>query len=169
MSRFRLAIPLALVLFLADCATKDLAALYLRPEHLAHPVLGNLVRFTLAYNEGAAMSIPVGPYGRWPLIIVSLVAVVVLVRYIWLTPSHFTSRRIALGLLLGGTIGNLISRMFSGRGVVDFIDIGFGVQRFYVFNVADIGISLGVCLLAFTITRERQHAPVAAPAPAHSE
>lgn len=151
MQRFRLAIPLALVLFLADCTTKELAVQYLSPEFTPHSVAGDVVRFTLAYNRGAAMSLPIGPYSKWPLIALSLVAVAVLLRFIWTTPPTATARRIALGLLLGGAIGNLVSRLFSAHGVVDFIDIGLGNTRFYVFNVADIGITAGVCALALTM------------------
>lgn len=151
--RLRLAIPLALALFATDCATKDLAAIYLAPEHVAHPIVGDVVRFTLAYNDGAAMSLPVGSHARWPLVVVSLIAVGVMLRFIWVTPTEATARHIALGLLLGGTLGNLASRAFSYRGVVDFIDIGFGARRFYVFNVADVGITFGVCLLAVALQR----------------
>jgi signal peptidase II len=58
--------------------------------------------------------------------------------------------RIALGLLLGGDLGNLIDRLrFSGR-VTDFINPGF----FYVFNVADAAITIGVILIIFSVLRE---------------
>jgi signal peptidase II len=158
LNRLRLALPLAFVILAMDCASKDLAETYLTPEHVAHSVVGDVVRFTLAYNNGTAMSLPIGSHARWPLVVVSLIAAAVLLRYIWLTPPHATARRIALGLLLGGTIGNLISRAFSHRGVVDFIDIGFGARRFYLFNVANVGITFGVCLLAITLQRATRNA-----------
>jgi len=53
---------------------------------------------------------------------------------------------IALGLLLGGAIGNLVDRLRIGY-VVDFIDIGIGSWRFYTFNLADSAISLAIVLL----------------------
>lgn len=53
---------------------------------------------------------------------------------------------IALGLLLGGAIGNLVDRLRLGY-VVDFIDIGIGDLRFYTFNLADSAISLAIVLL----------------------
>lgn len=59
--------------------------------------------------------------------------------------------RIALGLLLGGAVGNLIDRLFFGEfgQVVDFIDIGFGRYRWPTFNLADSAIVLGVIILAY--------------------
>jgi lipoprotein signal peptidase len=86
MQRLRLAIPLALILFLADCTTKELAMEYLAPEFTPHSVAGDVVRFTLAYNRGAAMSLPIGPYAKWPLIALSVAAVALLLRFIWTTP-----------------------------------------------------------------------------------
>ena len=154
--RLRLAIPLAFVLFLADCSTKELATELLEPAHIAHPVLGTFVRFTLTYNDGAAMSLPIGDNARWPLVAFSLLALGAFVYYAFSAQFGARARQIGLGLLMGGTLGNVFSRAFSQRGVVDFIDVGFGSYRFYVFNVADIGITLGALLLAILIYRSPQ-------------
>lgn len=151
--RLRLALPLAFVLFLADCTTKELATELLEPAHIAHPVLGNFVRFTLAYNDGAAMGLPVGDNARWPLVAFSLIAVGALIHYAMSTSAGARSRQLGLGLVIGGALGNLVSRAFSQRGVVDFIDVGIGTHRFYIFNVADIGITMGALLLAILIYR----------------
>jgi signal peptidase II len=60
-----------------------------------------------------------------------------------------------VGLLAGGAIGNLIDRLAFGY-VLDFIDIGVGSVRFWTFNIADAGISLGiVILLVDTLWRSR--------------
>jgi signal peptidase II len=60
-----------------------------------------------------------------------------------------------VGLLAGGAIGNLIDRLAFGY-VLDFIDIGVGSLRFWTFNIADAGISLGiVILLVDTLWRSR--------------
>lgn len=62
---------------------------------------------------------------------------------------------VGVGLLIGGAIGNLIDRVAFGY-VLDFIDIGVGNVRFWTFNIADAGISLGiVILLADTLWRSR--------------
>jgi signal peptidase II len=153
--RIRLALPLAFVLFLADCTTKDIASQLLEPAHVAHPVVGNLIRFTLTYNDGAAMSLPLplGDNARWVLVAVGLVGVSAFIYYACSAQFNTRARQIGFGLLIGGALGNLASRAFSPRGVADFIDIGIGTHRFYVFNVADIWISLGGVLLAFLIYR----------------
>jgi lipoprotein signal peptidase len=72
----------------------------------------------------------------------------------WRTPLGATCRRAALGLLIGGALGNLQSRVVSPRGVVDFIDLGLGSRRFYLFNVADLAIVTGACILALTLWPE---------------
>jgi signal peptidase II len=162
MNKLYPALPIGLFLFAADCTTKDLAVEYLTPEHEPHAVIGDVVRFTLGYNDGAAMSLPVGPHARWPLIILSFVAFLALGRMLWQTPPTEKLRRVALGLLMGGTLGNLLSRLFSSKGVVDFIDIGFGNSRFWVFNVADVGITVGAILLAYSLWRAAPPDPTAA-------
>ena len=57
------------------------------------------------------------------------------------------------GLIAGGAIGNLIDRLTSVRGVVDFIDAGIGNARFWTFNVADSAVTCGAVLLAITLSR----------------
>lgn len=55
-----------------------------------------------------------------------------------------------LALVAGGAVGNLLDRVISNRGVVDFLDLGMGATRFFVFNVADAGISVGAVLLLYS-------------------
>lgn len=152
--RFRFALPLALSVLFVDCTTKELAVTTLSPEHTPHVVAGDLVRLTLAYNRNGAMGLPLGPYGRWPLVLIGVVIVGVLMRMLWLTPPGAAWRRAALGLVIGGALGNLISRARTPRGVVDFIDLGIGSWRFFVFNVADIAVFTGACILVLTLWRE---------------
>jgi signal peptidase II len=66
--------------------------------------------------------------------------------YEWREGSHSWLLTIALGLLLGGAIGNLLDRLLYGY-VTDFIDVGIGNSRFYTFNVADSAISVALVLL----------------------
>ena len=62
----------------------------------------------------------------------------------------------ALGLVTGGALGNLVDRLRWDRGVVDFIDVGVGDVRFWTFNVADAGVTVGAILLALVMLR---HSP----------
>jgi signal peptidase II len=81
---------------------------------------------------------------------------------LWHTPPRASWRRASLGLLIGGALGNLISRVQSPRGVVDFIDIGLGSWRFFLFNVADIAVCTGAFLLTFTLWMESRRTPTPA-------
>jgi signal peptidase II len=145
-----------------DLATKLLAERYLPPQYVPHRVLGNLLRFTLAYNPGAAFSMSLGAYSRYIFGSFAVVALVVLWRLYRMTGAGTRTgdrlRVLALGLAFGGAAGNLIDRFRSPLGVVDFIDVGIGDLRFYVFNVADSCVTVGAILLAWSLAREeREH------------
>ena len=70
------------------------------------------------------------------------------------TPDGDRFRQIALGLIGGGAAGNLVDRIRSSQGVVDFLDVGVGTLRWPTFNVADIAVSCGAVALAFSLWRE---------------
>ena len=109
--------------------------------------LGGSLRLRLVFNEASAFSI--GGGSSWgPL--VSLVGLVLIVGLVWyLRSAHGPLPVIAVGLVVGGAIGNLIDRAarsdrgFMGGGVVDFVDL----QWWPVFNVADAAVVVGVILL----------------------
>jgi signal peptidase II len=61
---------------------------------------------------------------------------------------------VGLALIAGGAAGNLLDRIISARGVVDFIDVGIGDSRFYLFNVADGGVSVGAAILAYVFWQD---------------
>jgi signal peptidase II len=155
LSRLRLALPVAFILTTVDCTTKELAVEFLPPVHVPHPVLGDFLRFTLSYNAQAAMSLPLGPNARPLLVVASFVVLGLLLLLLWTSQPTAKVQRVALGLILGGAVGNLLSRLQSARGVVDFIDVGLRGQRFYIFNVADMGICCGAALLAMALWRGR--------------
>ncbi|MGH7538764.1 MAG: signal peptidase II [Gemmatimonadales bacterium] len=150
--------PLLLVLVLSDCATKRLAQARLVPAHVPHRVAGDVVRLTLTYNRGAAFGIDAGPRGRWVLAALSLVVLLGLSVMYRRAEARDLQLVTALALLAGGAVGNLLDRVRSPRGVVDFIDLGIGDARFWTFNLADVGISIGAVLLALTVWR-RGHPP----------
>jgi len=153
--RARVFWPILLTFLIADCTTKELAETYLAPEHTPHEVAGSVVRFTLAHNAGAAMSLSLGRYSRIGFSLAALLALFVLVRLYLTTPASARRRAAALALLVGGAVGNLLNRLVSPRGVTDFIDIGVRAWRFWTFNLADAGITIGAALLLIVLCRER--------------
>src|SRR5258705_7599062 len=74
-------------------------------------------------------------------------ALVILGRLYQATRQGDFLRTIALGLVCGGAVGNLIDRVRSAAGVVDFIDVGVGDLRWPTFNVADMAVGIGAFLL----------------------
>lgn len=113
-------------------------------EGVRHPVLGDLLGIQLLFNPGAALGLATGT--TWLLTLIALVVVVVIVRVARRLGSMGWA--IALGLLLGGAVGNLIDRLVRepgvGRGhVIDFIAYG----NWFVGNVADIAIVVAAGLL----------------------
>jgi signal peptidase II len=111
------------------------------------------------YNQGAAFGLHLGPYSRWIFLAVAIVAVVVLRRMSRTSPPGDWFRQLALGLVAGGAAGNLIDRIRSTRGVVDFLDVGIGALRWPTFNVADIAVSCGAIALAISLWREDARRP----------
>ena len=156
--------PLGSVLLLADCPTKQVAAERLEPEHIPHEVWGDIVRFTLAYNEGASFSVSLGEHTRWIITALALCVLGVLMFQYWKAAAHDRTMALALGFIVAGASGNLIDRIRSPRGVVDFIDIGVGDVRFWTFNLADVAVFCGAIMLAnLLIRRDRQEALINPP------
>jgi signal peptidase II len=118
------------------------------------PVLGDWVTLQLVYNPGAAFGIHVGGASRWVFTGLALIALVVLGLMVRQTRPEQRLRLMALGLVCGGAIGNLIDRIRNARGVVDFIDVGVGAYRWPTFNVADIAVTSGAVVLAFILWGE---------------
>lgn len=144
----------AVVILVLDVVSKLLAVKYLLPQHVPHDIIGNVVRFTLAFNPGAAFSLWLGRYSRYIFGAFAVVALVILWRLYRTTQPGDTTRVLALGLAWGGAAGNLLDRFRNIQGVVDFIDIGVGNVRFWTFNVADSAVTVGAILLAFVLWRE---------------
>jgi signal peptidase II len=129
-----------------DLWTKGLATESLT---LYRPVeLTSWLNMTLAHNYGAAFSFlsDAGGWQRW--LFTGLAAVVTLVLIVWLLrlPAREKLTAAALGLIIGGAIGNLVDRIMNGY-VVDFIDVYYRGWHWPAFNVADSAITCGVILL----------------------
>jgi signal peptidase II len=148
--------PVLLSLVAVDCATKELAVEKLSPAHIPHPIVGDVVRFTLAYNPRAAMGLSLGEHSRILFAVIAALMLVALVVYRRRIASQNGVTTIALALIGGGAAGNLLDRIRSPRGVVDFIDVGFGSARFWTFNLADAGVFCGTVLLLLVLRRDTE-------------
>ena len=119
-----------------------------------HQLIGSLLQVIRGENRGGLFGLL---QGSAPLLaLLSIGVIVALVIYHEREQvSRVTPLTVGIGLLIGGALGNLIDRLAFGY-VLDFIDIGVGNLRFWTFNIADAGISLGiVILLADTLRRSR--------------
>jgi signal peptidase II len=139
------------VIVVADVITKALAVYSLVPQRMPHEILGAAVRLTLVYNPGAAFGLHLGEYSRWIFMALTAGALFILGRLYRATRDGDLLRTLAIALVCGGAIGNLIDRIRSAAGVVDFIDVGIGDMRWPTFNVADMAVSIGAFLLAWVL------------------
>ena len=144
-----------------DVVTKWWAVRTLAPAHTRHQVFGDWLTFTLLYNPGAAFGLHLGDWSRWIFTALTIGAVIILTRMYQSTAEGDTMKLTSLGMILGGAVGNLIDRLRSDQGVVDFIDVGIGNLRWPTFNVADIGVSCGALILAWVLWREDRAAALA--------
>jgi signal peptidase II len=89
-------------------------------------VIGDYVRLTYIHNPGAAFGIHLGPYSRIIFLLLSVIALGALGGMYWATPAKDRSRLVAIALICGGAVGNLLDRIRLSAGVVDFMDVGVG-------------------------------------------
>ena len=135
----------AAVAIVLDQATKALAVA--RLAETAVPLLGGILQLSLTYNSGSAFGLETP---AWVAVGVSVIVCVVILVYMLRGAGQTRLRGAALGLVLGGALGNLGDRLRAGA-VIDFIDL----RVWPVFNVADIAISVGVGLLVLEVVRRR--------------
>ena len=107
------------------------------------PVVGDMIRITVSHNKGALFGLFQGSAVLFGLASLCVIGIIV-----WYQARAGSSILVslALGLLIGGALGNLTARLRLGF-VVDFVDAGIGSWRFYTFNVADAAISCSILLL----------------------
>ena len=149
------------LVLLGDVITKALAHTYL-VRHRAYPILGEAFQLVLVHNPGAAFGLHLGSYSRWLFSAVAVLTLIVLWRMARAAPPGDPLRVPALGLIAGGAAGNLVNRLWSQAGVVDFLDLGVGTLRWPTFNFADVAISTGAALLVLVLWREDARASTAA-------
>jgi signal peptidase II len=115
---------------------------------------------TLLYNKGAAFSFLSDQSGwqRWFFIVLAIVVCVVLVSWLWRLKREEQWTAVALSLIIGGAIGNVIDRVLFGQ-VIDFLHFHYQQHYFPAFNVADSAITLGVIIMlydALILARKRE-------------
>jgi len=158
----------SLAVLVADQWTKWLVELHL-PDHGAEPLLPGLLNLTHVRNTGVAFGLFAAQGmtgGSWLLTLLGLAALTAVGLYFWFTPSRDRTLLVALALVVGGAVGNLVDRVVSGA-VTDFIDVYVGTHHWPAFNIADSAISIGIVLMAIdSLKVQQQHHHGASPAPA---
>jgi signal peptidase II len=145
---------LSLFVVVFDQATKFLVTRFL--ELYDRVVVLPVLDFTLLHNTGAAFSLLANASGwqRGFFITLGIVVSVALVVWLWRLPRGEKFLPLALSLIIGGAIGNVIDRIAHGY-VIDFIHAHWGGAYFPAFNIADSAITIGAALLIFDAFRER--------------
>ena len=116
-------------------------------------IIDGFATLTLVMNPGLAFGLLGGvpTAWRWIVAVLSIAALIVLARVaLRVLPGGSRLDQIAIGLIFGGAIGNLIDRLRFGA-VVDFVDLHYRGYHWPAFNVADSAISIGVVLLAIRL------------------
>ena len=108
------------------------------------PVIQDLLHFTYVTNDGMAFGLSF-PGGRHVLLIMTILLTGFIVGFLWKEKNGHPLIKYGLALILSGAIGNLIDRMLYGK-VVDFLDLMIGNFHWYIFNVADSSVTIGMIL-----------------------
>ena len=121
-------------------------------------ILGDFLRFTYIENPGIVFGLDVGNIIYY---LISFLSLCIIFYILSLIKTLYTDQKnnivalISFSLILGGAIGNTIDRffvifkLFNYQGVIDFIDIGINSYRFYIFNVADMSVTIGILLFMY--------------------
>jgi signal peptidase II len=147
----------SLAVVVLDQWTKWLVEVHL-PWHLAQPVVPGFLNLTHVRNTGVAFGLFAADgvsSASWMLTALGLLALGAVGVYFWIASPRDRGLLIALALVVGGAVGNLIDRVSSGA-VTDFIDVYFGAHHWPSFNVADSAISIGIVLMAIDSLRARK-------------
>jgi signal peptidase II len=148
----------AALVFVADQLAKWLMIGPLQLESVGQIALLPIFNLTWTENNGISLGLlnASTETGRW--LLVAMTAAIAIGVAVWIVREKQRGDLIALGMILGGALGNILDRVRFGY-VVDFADLHFGAFRpFLIFNVADAAISIGVVILllrAFLQSRER--------------
>lgn len=152
------------VLITASCVGCDQGTKSAARAHLANAgvmsLAGDTLRLQYVENGGAFLSMGADMARSWRTLIFIAVTAVVLAAvlvYVLISESLPCTIVVALSLIAGGGIGNLTDRLIHDGRVVDFLNLGVGMVRTGIFNVADVAISVGTGLILwYTVRRHRR-------------
>ena len=132
------------ILVLADQVSK---AIVVRTMSLYEsvPVIENFFHFTFITNDGMAFGIDF-PFGYFIFSLVSVLLTLFLFWYLWTVRNDSLVIRLGLAMIIAGAVGNLIDRLMLGE-VIDFLDFMIGNFHWYVFNLADSYVTVGMVLI----------------------
>lgn len=144
----RLGLAVVLVVFLADQALKLWLLFGLRLAETGPFAVTPFMNIVLAWNRGISYGLfqQHSDFGRWCLVVISIVAAVWLGRWMWREQRPVTV--VSLALVVGGALGNGLDRAVYGA-VVDFVHLHWGSFSWYIFNIADAAIVVGVVGLLY--------------------
>ena len=147
-----LGLLLAAIIVVMDQFTKALVLAFLEPYQAVE--WAPFLSCVLVFNTGVSFGLFAGETAllRWVLIGLALAVSVLLMS--WLYKEKRPRVASALGLILGGAIGNVVDRIFR-HAVVDFLDLHIGGWHWPAFNLADSAITVGVILYVFTSLRDQ--------------
>ena len=149
----------ALAIFIVDQLTKWVVSVPLALQARGQIELLPIFNLTWVENNGISLGLlnATTPTGRWML--VAMTAAIAIGVAWWIAREEKRGDQLALSLVLGGALGNIVDRVRHGY-VVDFADLHFGAFRpFLVFNVADAAISIGVVILLLRAFLNRERSP----------
>ena len=122
----------------------------------SEPVIQDLLHFTYVTNDGMAFGLSF-PGGKHILLVMTILLTGFIIGFLWKEREGHPLVKYGLALILSGAIGNLIDRLLYGK-VVDFLDLMIGEFHWYIFNVADSSVTIGMVLfIMHSIIYESSH------------
>ena len=144
----RLELFLPIVIVVLDQITKAMVRSML-PLYASRTIIPGFMDFTHIPNSGTAFGLLQTVNFPFKTVLIAMIAAAAMISVGFYAASlahHQLAARIGLALIIGGAAGNLIDRVVAGS-VVDFVDVYWRTHHFYVFNVADSAISVGVTVM----------------------
>jgi len=153
-------LQVSVIVVILDQISKALTRSYLS-LYDSIPVIPNFFHLTYVTNEGMAFGLNF-PGGIYVFTLFSILLTGFLFWYLWKEKNSYFALRLSISMILGGAIGNLIDRIFFGK-VVDFLDFMIGNYHWYIFNLADSSVTMGMTIFlyySFIIEPKLQTKPI---------